>query len=226
MANKTPTDSDSDSEPNQSEQVQVKVRKSVSGSDEDSGLESDISEVVDEDDCKGEGTESEDEDDPSRGSNFPRETVSPEELETPNPELADDTNNVKVDIVPIAPATIIAASYIMVGNTVIESPSPPPSASCSRSPTPDPAKVQKTKHIVSPGKDAPNAPVPPEDADAVADKEGDAEPEADTQPVHHAKALDVSATTELKFALLREKLYGEKTEVLVWEGPVANGTYY
>ena len=226
-ANKLPSDSDSDSEPDQSEQVQVKVRKPVSGSDEDSDLGSDVSEVVDEDDCEGEGTESEDEDDPSRGSNFPGETVSPEELETPNPELADDANNMEVDIVPIAPATIVAASSIMAGNTVIESPSPPSSASCSRSPTPDPAKVEKAKRVVSPGKDAPDASVPPEDADAVADEEeGDAELETDMQPAHRAEALDVLATIELKFALLREKLYVEKMEALAWEEAlVANGTY-
>ena len=59
LTNKPPSDSDSDSEPDQSEQVQVKVRKPVSGSDKDSDLGSDVSEVVDKDDCEGEGTESE-----------------------------------------------------------------------------------------------------------------------------------------------------------------------
>ena len=45
------------------------------------------------------------------------------------------------------------------------------------------------------------------------------------QPAHRAEALDVLATIELKFALLREKLYVEKMEALAWEEAlVANGT--
>ena len=75
----------------------------------------------------------------------------------PNPELADDGTNMEVDIIPIAPAAITAASSIMASNTVIESPSPPSSASSSRSPLPALAKVEKVKCGVTPGKDAPNA---------------------------------------------------------------------
>ena len=39
----------------------------------------------------------------------------------------------------------------------------------------------------------------------------------DLQPAHRAEALDVLATIELKFALLRERLYVEKMEGLAWE---------
>ena len=41
--------------------------------------------------------------------------------------------------------------------------------------------------------------------------------ELDLQPAHRAEALDVLATIELKYALLRESLYVEKMEVLAWE---------
>ena len=226
--NKSSNDSDSDSEPDHTEQIQVKVRKPLSRPDEDSDSASEASEAVDEDDGEGERTESEDEEEPSPGDNFPGENVSLEELETPNPELVDDTNPMEVDIVPIAPVAAVAASSIMAGNTVIESPSPASSASSSRSPSPAPVKVDKTKRVATPGKDAPDASVLPEDPDAVAEEEeGDAELEADMQPAHRAEALDVLATIELKFALLREKLYVEKMEALAWEEAlVASGTCY
>lgn len=41
--------------------------------------------------------------------------------------------------------------------------------------------------------------------------------DSDLQPAHRAEALDVLATIELKFALLREKVYVEKMEDLAWE---------
>lgn len=41
--------------------------------------------------------------------------------------------------------------------------------------------------------------------------------ELDLQPAHRAEALDVLATIELKYALLRENLYVEKMESLAWE---------
>jgi len=219
------SDSDSDSEPDQPEQAQVKVRKPVTRPDEDFDSGSETSEAADEDDGEGEGTESEDEEEPGDGVNFPGETVTPEEPETPNPEQADNANNMEVDIGPITPAAVVAASSIMAGNTVIESPSPPSSATSSRSPSPAPARVEKIKRVGTPGKDAPDASLPPEDADAAADEEGDVELEADMQPAHRAEALDVLATIELKFALLREKLYVEKMEALSWEEAlVSNGT--
>jgi hypothetical protein len=86
---------------------------------------SEASEAADEDDGEGEGTESEDEEDPATETTSPERPSLLKKLETPNPELADDANNMEVDIVPIAPATVVAASSIMAGNTVIESPSPP-----------------------------------------------------------------------------------------------------
>ena len=225
-ANKPSNGSLSDSEPDQPDRTQPNVRKPVSSPDEDSDSASDPSEPVDEDDGEGERTDSEDEEEPSNGDNFPGETVSPEELETPNPELADDATNMEVDIVPIAPAPAVAASSIMAGNTVIESPYPPSSAFSSRSPSPTPTKADKTKRAATPGKDAPDLSVPPEDADPAADEgEADEELEADMQPAHRAEALDVLATIELKFALLREKLYAEKMEALAWEEAlVASGT--
>lgn len=45
----------------------------------------------------------------------------------------------------------------------------------------------------------------------------DLEIDADLQPAHRAEALDVLATIELKFALLRERVYVEKMEGLAWE---------
>jgi hypothetical protein len=41
--------------------------------------------------------------------------------------------------------------------------------------------------------------------------------ESDLQPAHRAEALDVLASIELKFALLRERAYVEKMEGLAWE---------
>lgn len=49
------------------------------------------------------------------------------------------------------------------------------------------------------------------------DADGDELEESDLQPAHRAEALDVLATIELKFALLRERLYVEKMEGLAWE---------
>ncbi|GAW01632.1 hypothetical protein LENED_003237 [Lentinula edodes] len=55
----------------------------------------------------------------------------------------------------------------------------------------------------------------------------DEEEEFDLQPVHRVEALDMLAIVELKFALLREKLYIEKMEELAWEESlVASGMQY
>ena len=44
------------------------------------------------------------------------------------------------------------------------------------------------------------------------------------QPAHRAEALDELARIELKFALLRERLYVEKMDSLAWEeGLIADG---
>ena len=108
----------------------------------------------------------------------------------------------EMDIAPVTPAAVVAASSVMTGNTVIESLSPPPFASNSRSLSPAPPKVEKIKRATTPGKDAP-------DVDVVVD-EGDAELGTAMQPAHSAEALDVLATTELRSALLLEKLCAEK----------------
>ncbi|EIW53416.1 uncharacterized protein TRAVEDRAFT_74747 [Trametes versicolor FP-101664 SS1] len=50
--------------------------------------------------------------------------------------------------------------------------------------------------------------------------------DSDMQPAHRAEALDVLATIELKFALLRERLYVEKMDTLAWEeGLIADGNH-
>jgi hypothetical protein len=83
----------------------------------------------------------------------------------------------------------------------------------SQSPSPSPSP---------PPEDAPDVDIPePEDVEAedpeVEDEAADAETEADLQHEHRAEALDTLATIELKFALLRERVYVEKMEALVWE---------
>lgn len=55
---------------------------------------------------------------------------------------------------------------------------------------------------------------PSADADVDVDVE---DHESDLQPAHRAEALDVLATIELKFALLRERVYVEKMDALAWE---------
>ena len=59
-----------------------------------------------------------------------------------------------------------------------------------------------------------------EEADAEPDADAEAEAgkaESDLQPVHRAEALDVLAGIDLRFALLRERLYVEKIEDLATE---------
>ncbi|KAJ3545362.1 hypothetical protein NM688_g5633 [Phlebia brevispora] len=55
------------------------------------------------------------------------------------------------------------------------------------------------------------------DGDDVDADSAELELESDLQPAHRAEALDVLATIELKYALLRERLYVEKMENLAWE---------
>ncbi|KAG5635886.1 hypothetical protein H0H81_009767 [Sphagnurus paluster] len=65
-----------------------------------------------------------------------------------------------------------------------------------------------------------------EQDDVNPDDDGDMEVESDLQPAHRAEALDVLATIELKFALLRERVYVEKMETLAWEETLVNeGTH-
>ncbi|KAG6380211.1 Sds3-like-domain-containing protein [Boletus reticuloceps] len=66
----------------------------------------------------------------------------------------------------------------------------------------------------------PEEPSQPPSPTPLAEPEPEPEPEdedPDLQPAHRAEALDVLATIELKFALLRECVYVEKMEGLAWE---------
>ena len=66
----------------------------------------------------------------------------------------------------------------------------------------------------------PDEPSQPPSPTPVAEPEPEPEQEdedPDLQPAHRAEALDVLATIELKFALLRERVYVEKMEGLAWE---------
>ncbi|KAF5388617.1 hypothetical protein D9757_004833 [Collybiopsis confluens] len=62
---------------------------------------------------------------------------------------------------------------------------------------------------------------PDEDPDAYLEEE-----DTDLQPAHRVEALEFLARIEMKFALLREKVYVEKMEELAWEESlVGNGTH-
>lgn len=66
----------------------------------------------------------------------------------------------------------------------------------------------------------PEEPSQPSSPTPLAEPEPEPEPEdedPDLQPAHRAEALDVLAMIELKFALLRERVYVEKMEGLAWE---------
>ncbi|TFY76431.1 hypothetical protein EWM64_g7581, partial [Hericium alpestre] len=145
---------------------------------------------------------------------------------------------------PVAHAA--AVSSIMAGSEVIDPPSPSPSVSSSRSASPSERNKTKTKlkpslDQVEKAREA-KATLPVEDAEIEAEAEGDVEheaeegvaeaegdqedmevddrdleTEAELQPAHRAEALDVLATIEFKFAMLRERVYVEKMEALAWE---------
>ncbi|KAI0059908.1 hypothetical protein BV25DRAFT_993268 [Artomyces pyxidatus] len=132
----------------------------------------------------------------------------------------------------IAPVAIAAAaSSIMAGSAVLGPPSPTSSASgspsSSRSASPvadedDEAKAaeengpEEVEPVEAIAEDEPVEEVDDE-GEGEADVEMDVEAEAELQPAHRAEALDVLATIELKFALLRERVYVEKMEALAWE---------
>jgi hypothetical protein len=64
----------------------------------------------------------------------------------------------------------------------------------------------------------PEEPSQPPSPTPLAEPEPEPEDEdPDLQPAHRAEALDVLATIELRFALLRERVYVEKMEGLAWE---------
>ncbi|KAG9307984.1 Sds3-like-domain-containing protein [Chiua virens] len=75
----------------------------------------------------------------------------------------------------------------------------------------------------------PDEPSQPASPTPLAEPEPEPEPEdedPDLQPAHRAEALDVLATIELKFALLRERVYVERMESLAWEETlVCDGTH-
>ncbi|EPQ51751.1 hypothetical protein GLOTRDRAFT_140756 [Gloeophyllum trabeum ATCC 11539] len=140
-----------------------------------------------------------------------------------------------------------AASSIMAGSAVIEPPSPSSSSSpsSSRSASPEPgtqSRRQANRDSKKAGLDkddqagGTSGPLDAKGNDEDRDKDGgdgeneadveveaegdevdDHEMESDLQPAHRAEAMDVLAQIELKFALLREKLYLEKMEGLAWE---------
>jgi hypothetical protein len=145
-------------------------------------LSSEASDGAGEEDDEGENTKSEDEDQQVNEDNVPGETITPEEPETRNPKLVDDANSMKVAMAPPPPTAGVAASSIMAGNTVIESPSPhlPPLALSS------PGQGLKNKRTASPGKAAPDTSVPPEGANTVSDREecDNKLEEAGMQPTH------------------------------------------
>ena len=62
-----------------------------------------------------------------------------------------------------------------------------------------------------------------QDIDIEEHEDLDLEVESDLQPAYRAEALDVLATIELKFALLRERVYVEKMEGLAWEEALISG---
>lgn len=179
---------------------------SVDKADETNPADSDPdSDDVGDDDDDEEGTDSEEDEDPA--DEDPADSVAPSvelALATPLPE---EITPMDVDIVPLAAG---AGSSIMAGSTVLEAISPTSSASSSRSPSPVPEKSKPVEIEVL------DAPAPAEHGVAE-EEEADAELESELQPAHRAEALDVLATIELKFALLREKLYVEKMEALAWE---------
>jgi hypothetical protein len=154
---------------------------------------------VEADDAESENETASEEEDPEAEEGAM--DVDEDAPEPPTPSINGVSVTVPVPI-PAAPSTQVVAS-IMGAAVVDDVPTP------SASPSPPP-------------EDAPDADVPePEDVEAedaeVEDEAADAETEADLQHEHRAEALDALATIELKFALLRERVYVEKMEALAWE---------
>lgn len=56
-----------------------------------------------------------------------------------------------------------------------------------------------------------------DDRESNIDETEEPDEDPDLQPAHRAEALDVLATIEIKFAMLRERVYVEKMEGLAWE---------
>ena len=148
----------------------------------------------------------------------------PEDVAEPIPdeELVEETPVAVVNpVVPAAPA----GSSVMACQQLIKTPAPSPS------PSPE------LEDVPAPDADVPEAePEPDAEPEVEAEPEpeveidpteaGEAEVEAevkqdetelDLQPAHCAEALDVLPQIELRYALLRERLYIEKMEDLAME---------
>lgn len=131
------------------------------------------------------------------------------------------------DAAPVV-STVPAGSSIMAGQQLIKTPTPTPSPSSSRSSSVDPDRIpggltvdglDKDVDIDLEAKEEPDAEVDlgdGRDIDATSEIGGE-DNDLDMQPAHRAEALDVLAGIELKFALLRERLYVEKMEDLALE---------
>jgi hypothetical protein len=148
---------------------------------------------------------------------------------TANGDRLEATMLVDADIIPLATTASAAASSIMAGSAVIKPPSPSSSVSSSRSPSPRPVSRRDTNKVEA-GDTASiemaDVPVLAEEVDENPEDDVDHELESDLQPAHRAEALDVLATIELKFALLRERLYVEKMEALSWEESLLGASAY
>ncbi|KAJ7594196.1 Sds3-like-domain-containing protein [Mycena floridula] len=154
----------------------------------------------------------------------------------------DPTAPLPEDVRPMVAAA--AASSIMAGSQIIRALSPANSSSSgsqsprsSRSPSPEPEEPEieeppkvnpprsrrKAKKVKAKPVDI-EIEIPDISQDAIEDPdadepnpEDDMEVDADLQPAHRAEALDVLAIIELKFAMLRERVYVEKMQQLAWE---------
>ena len=159
----------------------------------------------------------------------PPEDAAEAEPEEDAPEDADAPVEPPAEpVVPAAPA----GSSIMAGQQLIKTPTPSPS------PSPEPeeapgadADVQDADPEVDAEPEAEVEAEPEVDIDLAENGEAEAEAEADEveldlQPDHRAEALDVLAGIELRYALLRERLYVEKMEDLAMEeAMVLQGEY-
>lgn len=188
--------------------------------------EEDVSQGEEEQDDEGESEPESESDAHSASDNEPEDPPVPDAPDAaaepePEEEIPEDapTEPPAEPVVPAAPA----GSSIMAGQQLIKTPTPSPS------PSPEPEEAPGADvdaPDVDPEIDAePEAEVeaePEVDIDLAENGEAEAEAEADEaeldlQPAHRAEALDVLAGIELRFALLRERLYVEKMEDLAME---------
>ncbi|KAG6913723.1 hypothetical protein DXG01_004704 [Tephrocybe rancida] len=142
-------------------------------------------------------------------------------LLSPAPSM--DTNqdpNMYTHMLALLPHLHITISGSTISLDSLSSPSPSlspqrstPASSRSPSPAPGTDVEDTADHNAADNGDI---------DDTNPDDDADVEVESDLQPAHRAEALDVLATIELKFALLRERVYVEKMEGLAWEEALIN----